>query len=109
MSATATPLLFKSPFSEVAYPITIEKSTYRETDDIALMLMTIDPESGMDEPYATASVCLPDMPCMPGHTYIKTYSENEGILEFLIENKIVERAKSLKPEDSRFVYVKVLI
>ena len=109
MSATATPLLFKSPFSDAPYPVTINKSTYNETDDIALVLETVDPDSQEEEVYAVASVCMPNLPCMPGHTYIKTYSENEGILEFLIENKIVERAEALVPENPMFVYVKVLI
>lgn len=103
------PIPFTSPFSNTTYPVTVRTSTYRETDDIALILDTVHPESGLVEPFAVASVCLPDMPCMPGHCYLKTYSENEGIPAFLIENGIVEAAKPFWYVDPKFMYVKVLV
>ena len=40
-------------------------------------------------PYATASVSVPDL--ADGEVGIKNYSENEGVLEFLLENNIVEQ------------------
>jgi len=39
-------------------------------------------------PYATASVTVPGL--ANGEVGIKNYSENEGVLAFLIENNIVE-------------------
>lgn len=42
------------------------------------------------EPMCTASVNLPSLGLEDGEIAIKDYSENEGILECLIENKIVE-------------------
>jgi hypothetical protein len=52
-----------------------------------LAIRLIDPEDG--SPQVTASVNLPDEPCPDGCTYMKTYSENEGILEDLIAAGIV--------------------
>jgi hypothetical protein len=46
----------------------------------------IDAEDGM--PYTTASVSIPDL--TKEEVGIKNYSENEGVLTFLLENNIVE-------------------
>ncbi|AFM11212.1 hypothetical protein [Turneriella parva] len=65
--------------------LTIWKSKYAENNRVALELVTDD-----DEPFMTATVntreAIPE-----GHVTIKNYSENEGLLEVLIENGIVER------------------
>jgi hypothetical protein len=45
------------------------------------------------EPQLTASVNLVEMPCPEGHTWIKTWSENEGVLQELIRHGIVEFAE----------------
>jgi hypothetical protein len=50
-------------------------------------IQLVDPEDGC--PNCVASVNLPDEPCPEGHCYLKTYSENEGIAEDLIEAGIV--------------------
>lgn len=39
--------------------------------------------------YTTASVSVPDL--VDNEVGIKNYSENEGVLEFLLENNIVEQ------------------
>jgi hypothetical protein len=41
------------------------------------------------EPICVASINLPNAPCEPDHTYIKDYSENEGVLSSLILNQIL--------------------
>lgn len=50
-------------------------------------IQLIDPEDGC--PNAVASVNLPDEECPEGHCFLKTYSENEGIAQDLIESGIV--------------------
>ena len=41
---------------------------------------------------ATASVNVPDEPCPEGHTFIKSWSENEGMLLTLVKAGVVEDA-----------------
>lgn len=66
------------------------KSKYMDNDRIALVLK--EEETG--EPVATASVNVVDYYFKQqdgeNQTFIKNYSENEGILEALIEAGIVE-------------------
>jgi hypothetical protein len=73
---------------------------------IALQLIDID-----DEPQMTASVNLVDAPCPEGHTWIKTWSENEGILQELIRHGIVEPASLDAKNDfgCQATLVKVLV
>lgn len=42
------------------------------------------------EPIAKGTVNLPDAECPDGHTFIKDYSENEGMLKALVDAGIVE-------------------
>jgi hypothetical protein len=46
-------------------------------------------------PYMTASVCIPGIKLAKDETCIKDYSENEGILDALIEAGIVEKTGSV--------------
>jgi len=48
-------------------------------------------------PYVTATVYLEDYNYEPGEVTIKNYSENEGILDALIEHDIVSRPKMFYP------------
>jgi hypothetical protein len=50
-------------------------------------IQLLDPEDGC--PNAVASVNLPDEPCPIGYCFLKTYSENEGIAQDLIEAGVV--------------------
>ncbi|CAM3835764.1 hypothetical protein [Aquirufa aurantiipilula] len=43
-----------------------------------------------DDPLLTVSICVPGLNLKNDELVIKNYSENEGILEFLIENEIAE-------------------
>jgi|APGre2960657505_1045072.scaffolds.fasta_scaffold37011_2 hypothetical protein len=63
--------------------VVIDIKNYENTTIIRL----IDAEDG--SPYATASKYVPDFELNQGEILIKNYSENVGILEFLIENNIV--------------------
>lgn len=65
--------------------------------------LTYEEVPGEKWPFATATVNIPDEYCVVGEVFIKDYSENEGMLDFLIKNKIVE-------EPHRFVrsgYVRI--
>lgn len=56
-------------------------------------------------PYAVATVNLPDVLLEDNEVLVKDYSENEGILDFLIDNNIVTPTK--KGVQSGFVWVPV--
>lgn len=66
----------------------VKISKYVDNNRPAITL--IGEESG--EPIAVASVNLHDVPIPEDgkHTFIKTWSENEGILQALVDAKIVE-------------------
>jgi hypothetical protein len=94
------PTLFSyiSPFGE-RYLLFIRTETYK---DGKIRIQLYDSVDGT--PYATATAVI-DGKLEQGEVAIKDWSENEGILEFLIQNKIVK-------EPHRFVesgYVKVPI
>lgn len=55
------------------------------------------------EPIAVATVCLPSVKAGDGYVFVKDYSENEGMLEALIEAKIVSEPVESIP--SGFVYI----
>ncbi len=42
------------------------------------------------QPYAVATVNIPELGMVEGYVAVKDYSENEGVLKFLIDNDIVE-------------------
>mgnify|MGYP005854066649 CR=1 FL=1 len=42
-----------------------------------------------DEPNVVATINVPEVPLAPNEAIIKTYSENEGILEALVEAGVV--------------------
>ena len=94
------PTLFSyiSPFGE-KYLLFIRTETYK---DGKIRIQLYDSVDGT--PYATATAVI-DGKLEQGEVAIKDWSENEGILEFLIQNKIVK-------EPHRFVesgHVKVPI
>lgn len=65
-------------------PVTIRKRTYSNGRP-ALELLRADD----GHPYAVASVNLPDVLLSENEVLIKDYAENEGMLDFLVENCIV--------------------
>lgn len=64
---------------------TLYRGTYIDGHADALMLADAD-----GEPAATASVNLVDAPPPDGHTWVKTYAENEGLLEDLLASGYVD-------------------
>ena len=78
----------------------------------AVALELVDTEDG--EPYMVATVNIPGVlteeGIYDGYTFIKNWSENEGILECLIENKIVEPTGEIYTVGFSFAHlVKILI
>lgn len=73
---------------------------------IAIQIMDKD-----GQPFMTASTNLVDLPCEVGHTYMKDYSENEGIVQCLVDLGVIEvvHRKMTDPYGTVFPYVKVLI
>jgi hypothetical protein len=64
----------------------LNRSAYENGGRIALFL--IDAEDG--EPVSTCTVNLPAEPLGIGEVFIKDYSENEGMAEFLVKEGVVE-------------------
>lgn len=50
-------------------------------------------------PYAIATSNIPALSNLEGYVAVKNYSENEGMLEFLLENDIVERPVTFVEEN----------
>lgn len=69
------------------------KSHYTNNNANALMLV----ETETEEPFMTPSVNLPDMHLKPDEVIIKNYSENQGILDILINENIVLPLKLVGP------------
>lgn len=73
----------------------VEKITYPANKQTALQLYAADTSNNHDkglqpgEPVMTATSCLVDYPFEEGETAIKNYSENEGILDVLVNANIV--------------------
>ena len=89
---------FVSQFGE-RYLLFTRTETYK---DGKIRIQLYDSKDGT--PYATATAIIKEE-LEPGEVAIKDWSENEGILDFLVQNKIVK-------EPHRFVesgYVKIPI
>ena len=65
--------------------LSVDLSQRYRNNRIAIELFDSD-----GEPYMVASVNLPQYPCPDEHTFIKDWSENEGILDALVSQGIVE-------------------
>ena len=91
-----------SPFDNKITEVLVTKRKY-SNDRIALEL--IDTEDGI--PYANATVNLPDVLLEENEVLIKDYSENEGILDFLLTNNIVKLTG--KGVQSGFAWIPVCI
>ncbi len=66
------------------YNVTLERGQYRNNNALALELV----ETKTGEPFMTCTVNNPDI--SDGEVAIKNYSENEGVLDFLIKEGIIE-------------------
>lgn len=72
---------------------TLVFSRYQNNNRISLQLMEL--ETG--EPYMTASVNMPDIYLSDDMICIKNYSENEGILDVLINANILLPLDLIRP------------
>ena len=70
---------------ESEYQVTLDFGKYRGNGRTAITV--VDAYDGED--LLVATVNLPDEPLLENYTIIKDYSENEGVLAFLVENGIV--------------------
>ena len=73
----------ESPYG--VYELSLQFGKYKNGQ---ISINLFDVEDGM--PYAKATICLDDGILKDNEVAIKNYSENEGILETLIQNRIVE-------------------
>ena len=77
----------------VGFDAHVRITTY-QAGPIAILLVAAPTERNQEqdcfpgEPIATASVMLGE-PLLPGETFIKTWSENSGLLEILVANGII--------------------
>jgi hypothetical protein len=67
------------------YRVRLEKHKYANG---RTALTLVDADDG--EQVACATVNLPEQQLAPGEVFVKTWSENEGMLDFLLKNRIVE-------------------
>lgn len=89
-------LFANKKFTHTAFGVTTEVQIhiewYYNSRPCIQLMSPMEEAPEMLEPYMTASTNLPDSPCPEGEVFIKNYSENEGIVEWLV------RAGVLMPE-----------
>jgi hypothetical protein len=96
---------FKSPFTGEDLSVMVNVRSYNNGRP-ALELLEEDMTYGLT-PYAVATVNLPDVLLQPNEVLIKDYAENEGILQFLVDNNIVVPTQN--GVQSGYVWVPVCI
>ena len=84
MSSTRSLYAYNSPFG-LKYIVFVHRESY---PDGSVRIQLYDSSDGT--PYATAT-CKIQENLDPGEVPIKNWSENEGMLDFLIDNKFIER------------------
>jgi len=75
----------KNPFTNKYSEVVIQVKQYSNGRPALVLL---DFEDG--SPYAVATVNLPELNLEDNQTFVKSYSENAGMLEFLVKNNIVK-------------------
>lgn len=75
---------FQTKFGS-SYQVHLTVGKYRNGQTSLQLIDAVD-----GTPVATASVSLPDIDLDENEIIVKDYSENEGMLDFLLENNIVE-------------------
>lgn len=74
---------YRSPYE--VYKVDVHLSSYSNNRRHALFLV----DHYDFEPIATATINISDYPLENDEVFVKNYSENEGMLTFLIQQKIV--------------------
>lgn len=80
-------------------PADLMFAKYQNNDRVAICLL----RDG--HPLCTASVNVPDYPLLLDCVIIKDYSENEGILQDLIDNNIVSQPVDTTPVGHAWVHI----
>ena len=75
----------------------VEFGTYAMDNSTSISLMYWDEDMNMEAPYAVATVYAEGVELEEDEVVIKDYSENEGILKMLIDNKIVNKSHAKVP------------
>ncbi len=88
-------------FNYYGEQVTIYVTKYSNNQRVCLRLN--DAEEGF--PFATATVNIPEFNLPKDFVLIKSWSENEGMYSFLLENKIVKKANSTTPTGNCRAYV----
>lgn len=70
--------------------VSVNVLTY-ENGRIAIQLLT--EQAGWVEPLAMATVNFPEFPCPPDEVWVKSWSENEGMESWLIDQGIILAAR----------------
>jgi len=78
--------------NNVNYDVTVSIATYPNNGRKGILL-TLTTE----EPFAAASVNIPEAELAPDEVCIKTWGGNKGMLEFLIKNNIVQDTGRMVP------------
>ena len=81
-------LKYQGPFPIGWDDVTLHVAAYAN-GRIALLTWATDPEVGYPEPLFTATVNLPEQSCGPDEVWVKDWSENEGMTDWLLTNKII--------------------
>jgi hypothetical protein len=93
---------YKLELGEEEYQVTLEFGKYHGNGRTAITVV----DATFGEDLLVATVNIPDESLEEGETIIKDYSENAGILAFLIENKIV--SKPVRTVSTGFVQCQVV-
>lgn len=75
---------YHSPYGD--YELTAAVRSYAVNKRLAVSLLCR--EDGYWEPYATLTVNLPEEPLRPNEAFVKCFAENQGLMEFVLENKL---------------------
>jgi len=99
--------LIQLEHESVPTEVTINKRYYNN-GRIALEILNADENSvEFNFPYAVATVNMPDVLLEENEVLIKDYTENEGVLKFLVENNIVYATE--RGVESGFVWLPLCI
>lgn len=93
--------IYKS-IDKTTYKVEIQPKIYANNGHLALMLSDLEDRA----PVAKITISCPELKLGPTEIVVKSYSENEGMVEFLLKNNLIKdkgiRASGY-PEGARIV------
>lgn len=75
---------FHGPFGN--HELTVTVCSYAVNKRLAVNLLC--KEDGYWEPYASLTVNLPVEPLRPNEAFVKCFDENQGLMDFILDNKL---------------------